>query len=838
MNYIKYILIILCAVFSVYSIHAQDFLKPQEYEIGPIIIEGADNFDPQALKAISGLRQADRIMIPGDKITKAIQNLWAEELFNDVQIYAEKIIGDVIYLKIKLVTRPKLSYFSFSDNVTKKEADKIRPEIDLFSGKTISENLVKTTAFRVRAFYIEKGFYRAKVNVIRKPDTLINNSEYFFIDVDKGNKVRIRDINFSGNESIKSGKLRRSMKDTKTKAIWRLFKNSKFNQTAFKRDKNNVINKYNEFGFRDARIVRDSVYLINKNNIGIDIEVDEGNKYYFGEIEWVGNTKFRSGYLDTILGIKKGDPFNKALLEQRLFMSEDGRDVSSLYMDRGYLFFNLTPVEMSITEDNQINYQMRIVEGKEARVKNIIIRGNTKTNEHVIRREIRTKPGDLFNRNDIIRTQRELSQLGYFNPEAFQVNPIPNPQDGTVDIEYTVEEKSSDQIELSGGYGAGRVIGTVGLSFNNFSMRNFFKKGAWQPLPSGDGQQLALRAQTNGRFFQSYNLSFTEPWLGGKKPNSLTSWLTHSQFGNNFKRKDPAYQGVSISGFGVGFGRRLKWPDDYFTSYHEISYQYYDVKNYANIFAFDNGYSNNIAYKFMLSRNSIDNPIYPKEGSKISFSAKATLPYSLFDGIDDYTTLSQQERFKYTEFYKLKVTGEFYFPLTKDKKLVLMPRFGYGIMGAYNQSKGISPFERYYVGGSGLTGINQLDGREIIAMRGYGDQDLSSSLGDPIVAKYTLELRYPISLNPSATFYVLGFVEAGNTYTKIQNFNPFNVKRSAGLGVRIFLPMFGMLGLDYGFGFDRLDPHSKGFQGHNLEINQKGFKGQFHFTIGMNLGEL
>lgn len=838
MNYFKHILIIICAVFSVYSIHAQDFLKPQEYEIGPILIEGADNFDPQALKAISGLRQGDRIMIPGDKITKAIQNLWAEELFNDVQIFAEKIVGDVIYLKIKLLTRPKLSYFSFSDNVTKKEADKIRPEIDLFSGKTISENLVKTTAFRVRAFYIEKGYYRAKVNVIRKPDTLINNSEYFFIDVDKGNKVRIRDINFYGNESIKAGKLRRSMKDTKTKAIWRLFKNSKFNQTAFKRDKNNVINKFNEFGFRDARIVRDSVYLINKKNIGIDIEVDEGSKYYFGEIEWVGNTKFRSGYLDTILGIKKGDPFNKAMLEQRLFMSEDGRDVSSLYMDRGYLFFNLTPVEMSITEDNHINYQMRIVEGKEARVKNIIIRGNTKTNEHVIRREIRTKPGDLFNRNDIIRTQRELSQLGYFNPEAFQVNPIPNPQDGTVDIEYTVEEKSSDQIELSGGYGAGRVIGTVGLSFNNFSMRNFFKKGAWQPLPSGDGQQLALRAQTNGRFFQSYNLSFTEPWLGGKKPNSLTSWLTHSQFGNNFKRKDPGYQGVSISGFGVGFGRRLKWPDDYFTAYHEISYQYYDVKNYANIFAFDNGYSNNIAYKYMLSRNSIDNPIYPKEGSKISFSAKATLPYSLFDGVDDYTNLSQQERFKYTEFYKLKVTGEFYFPLTKDKKLVLMPRFGYGIMGAYNQSKGISPFERYYVGGSGLTGINQLDGREIIAMRGYGDQDLSSSLGDPIVAKYTLELRYPISLNPSATFFVLGFVEAGNTYTKIQNFNPFNVKRSAGIGVRIFLPMFGMLGLDYGFGFDRLDPHSKGFQGHNVEINQKGFKGQFHFTIGMNLGEL
>lgn len=845
MNLNKYILIVAGILITLTSF-SQDYLKPQEYEIGPIFIDGADNFDPQAIKAIAGLRQGDKIMIPGEKITQAIRNLWEEGLFSDVQIYADKIIGDVVYLKITLHPRPKLSYFTFSDNVSKKEADKIRPEIDLFSGKTISENLVNTTAFKVRAFYIEKGFYNATVNVVRKEDTLIANSEYFFIDVNKGNKVRIREINFYGNESIKAGKLRRAMKDTKTKAIWRLFKNSKYNRTAFKRDKNNVLNKYNEFGFRDARIVRDSVYLINNKNLGIDIVVEEGSKYYFGEIEWVGNTKFRSGYLDTVLGIKKGDPYNKALLEQRLFMSEDGRDITSLYMDRGYLFFNLTPVEMSITENNHINYQMRIVEGKEARVKNIIIRGNTKTNEHVIRREIRTKPGDLFNRNDIIRTQRELAQLGYFNPEAFQVNPIPNPQDGTVDIEYTVEEKSSDQIELSGGYGAKRIIGTLGLSFNNFSTKNFFKKGAWQPLPSGDGQQLAIRAQTNGRFYQSYNLSFTEPWLGGKKPNSLSVWLNHSQFGNNFKRKDPDYQGVSISGFGVGFGRRLKWPDDYFTSYHELSYQYYDVKNYSNIFAFDDGYSNNIAYKFMLSRNSIDNPIYPKEGSKLTFSAKATLPYSFFDGIDDYSSLTSQERFKYTEYYKIKFTGEFYFPISKDKKLVLMPRFGFGMMGAYTKAKGISPFERYYVGGSGLTGINQLDGREIIALRGYNDpqnssgnpQGVSSALGDPIVAKYTMELRYPISLNPSATFYVLGFVEAGNTYTSFNKFNPFRVKKSAGLGVRIFLPMFGMLGLDYGFGFDKLDPHSNGYSNHNNTIQQKGFNGVLHFTIGMNLGEL
>jgi outer membrane protein insertion porin family len=844
----KRICVLLFCVFATFFSQAQNYMKPQEYEIGPISIDGADNFDPQALKAISGLRQGDRVMIPGEKISNAIRKLWEENLFSDVQIYADKIIGDIVYLKIVLQTRPKLSYFSFSENVTKKEADKIRPEIDLFSGKTVSENLVTSTAFKVRSFYVEKGYYKASVNVVRKIDTLVNNSEFFFIDVDKGPKVRIKEINFYGvsDESVKIGKLKRSMKDTKTKAIWRLFKNSKFNSTAFKRDKNNVLNKFHQHGYRDAQIVKDSVYLIDDKHLRIDMYVEEGAPYYFGDIEWVGNTKFRSGYLDTILGIKSGDPFNKALLEQRLFMSEDGRDVSSLYMDRGYLFFNLTPVEMSITDDNKINYQMRMVEGKEARIRNIIIRGNTKTNEHVIRREVRTKPGDLFNRNDIIRTQRELAQLGYFNPEAFQVNPIPNPQDGTVDIEYTVEEKSSDQIELSGGYGMRRIIGTVGLSFNNFSTRNFFKKGAWQPLPSGDGQQLALRAQTNGRFFQAYNLSFTEPWLGGKKPNSFSSWLTHSQFGNNFKRNDPGYSGVSISGVGVGFGRRLKFPDDYFTAYHEISYQYYDVRTaagggaggFTQFLAMNNGYSNNIAYKYMLSRNSVDNPIYPKEGSKLTFSAKATLPYSFFDGIKDYSTVEEQERLKFTEFYKFKMTGEFFFPLTKDKKLVLMPRFGFGLMGAYTQAKGIAPFERYYVGGSGLTGVGQMDGREIIALRGYNDQTVSSQFGDPIVAKYTMELRYPISLNPSATFYVLAFAEAGNTYPIINRFDPFNVKRSAGLGVRIFLPMFGMLGLDYGFGFDNLDSHSSGFGTHNSEIMNKGFRGQFHFTIGMNLGEL
>lgn len=835
----RFFIVLLVLTCAKSGILAQGYQNPQEYEIGPITIEGAANYDHQALKLIAGLRQGDKITIPGDDITKAIKNLWKEDLFSDIQIYLDKVVGNLAYLKIVVKDRPKLSYYRFSDNVNKKEADKIREQLDLFSGKTISGSVVKTTEFKTRAFFVDKGYYSAKAHVNRVVDTLVNNSEYFVINVDKGKKVRIKKINIIGNTSVKASKLKKAMKDTKQKAIWRLFKNSKYNSTAYNRDKRNLINKYNEFGYRDARITSDSVYLMSNKNLGIDIHVEEGDKYYFGNITWAGNSKFRTGFLDTVVGIKYGDVFNKALLDQRLFMSEDGRDVTSLYMDRGYLFFNLTPIEVGIDEGKHISYQMNIVEGKEARVKNVIIKGNNKTNEYVIRREIRTKPGDLFSRNDIIRTQRELSQLGYFNPDGFQVNPIPNPKDGTVDIEYTVEEKSSDQIQLSGGYGGGRLIATVGLNFTNFSMQKFFKKDAWKPLPSGDGQQFGIQVQTNGRYYQSYNLSFTEPWLGGKKPNSLSFWLNNSSYtSNGLKRKDPSYAGVSISGLGIGLGRRLKWPDDYFSVYHEISYQYFDVTNYGYLFSLANGYSNNICYKYALTRNSVDSPIYPREGSKLMFTAKATLPYSLIGPKKDYSDVSEQTRFKYNEYFKFKFTGEFYFPLTKDKKLVLMPRFGFGMMGAYTAAKGLSPFERFYLGGSGLTGTSQLDGREIIALRGYDNQAISSQQGDPLIAKYTLELRYPISLNPQATVFVLGFLEAGNTYTNWKTFNPLNVKRSAGLGVRIFLPMFGLLGLDYGFGFDQLDSHSVGYQSNNQQIQSKGYRGQFHFTIGMNLGQL
>ncbi len=816
------------------------YKMPQEYEIGPIRVVGADNYDHQAIKLISGLRQGQRIMIPGDKITKAIRNLWDEGIFSDVEIAVEKEINGVVYLVISLKPRPKLSRFRF-EGINRREADKLREEITLYSGKTITENLVFNTQNKIKGFYREKGYYGVKVDIHRQTDSLMNDSEMFTIHVEKGNKIKIGTLDFEGNNSVPTWKLRLAMKDTKQKAFWRFFKRSKFSTSAYDRDKVALISKFNAIGLRDAVITYDTVYQADEKNLAIIIRIDEGNKYYFGNIDWVGNTKFRSGYLDTVLGIKYGDVYNKPLLDQRLNMSPDGRDISSLYMDRGYLFFQIQAVEQNV-KDNHISYQMRIIEGKEARVKRIIIKGNTKTNEHVIRREIRTKPGDLFNRNDIIRTQRELSQLGYFNDQAFQINPIPNPQDGTVDIEYVVEEKSSDQIELSGGYGAGRIIGTLGLTFNNFSIQNTFKKGAWTPLPAGDGQRLSIRAQSNGRFYQGYNFSFTEPWMGGKKPNSFSLWLNHTQYSQNgtVRKSDINYQGIGISGAGVGLGRRKKIPDDYFSAYYEFAYQYYDVRNSASIFPdFSNGYSNDISLKYVLQRNSVDSPIFPREGSKIGLTMKSSLPYSLLDNVDDYSTMSLQEKYKYLEYYKIKLTGEWYLPLSSDKKLVLMPRFGLGFMGSFSADKGLSPFERFYLGGNGLTGINQFGGREIIALRGYEDNALSSRSGDPIIAKYTLEMRYPISLNPQATFFLLAFAEAGNTYQSAAKFNPFNVKKSAGAGIRIFLPMFGMLGLDYGWGFDYLDPHASGYKGtSDQSIDKKGYYGRLNFTIGMNLGEL
>ncbi|MFA7272590.1 MAG: outer membrane protein assembly factor BamA [Crocinitomicaceae bacterium] len=823
-----------------------DYRTPKEYEIGPIRIDGADNFDHNSIRLIAGLRQGQKITIPGDQVSKAIRNLYKEELFSNIEIIAEKEVAGVLYMAIKLTPRPKLSRFKFK-GINKREADKVREEISLFAGKTISENLIYTTESKIRGYFREKGYYATSVKINRQTDTLINNSQIFLIDIDKGSKVRIRSIDIEGNASITDFKAKMAMKDTKEKKFWRFFKRSKFTVAAYERDKKAILSKFNAIGLRDAAIVSDTVILFDKKNLVIKMKISEGEKYYFGNVNWVGNTKYRSSYLDSLLGIKYGDIYDKPLLDQRLFQSQDGRDVTSLYMDRGYLFFQVTPVETNVT-DNHINHEMRIIEGKEARIKNIIVKGNTKTNDYVVRREIRTKPGDLFSKNDIIRTQRELAQLGYFNDQAIQIIPLPNPQDGTVDIEYIVEEKSSDQIELSGGYGGvgvngkGSIIGTLGLTFNNFSTKNFFKPGAWAPLPAGDGQRLSIRAQSNGRYYQSFNFSFTEPWLGGKKPNSLTMYASHTLISSSGTLKsNDNFTGASISGGGVGLGRRKKVPDDFFNAYYELAYQYYDIRKYSifPVFANGQGFANDISLKYVLQRSSISAPIYPQSGSNMTFTAKTSAPYSVFDGEKDYSTYSDQQKYKFLEYYKLKFTGQWYFPLTKDKKLVLSPRVGFGFLGTYAQGKGVIPVERFTLGGSGLTGVNQLGGREIIALRGYDDGVLSSQGGDPLIAKYTLELRYPISLNPSATFFITAFGEAGNTFPSVREFDPFNVKRSAGLGIRVFLPMFGMLGIDYGFGFDRVDAWGQGFGGTgNQDVLRKGYTGKLTFTIGANLGEL
>ena len=819
------------------------YSQPKEYELGPIRVIGADNFDHQAIKLIAGLRQGQKIILPSNDISNAIKNLWNEEIFSNVAIYVTKEIAGVVYLTIAVEARMKLSKFSFK-GIGKRDADKLREEIKLFTGKTITENLVFQTKTKIRGYFREKGFFKAAVDISRVKDTLINSSEMFIIKIDKGNKIGIKEIVISGNSEIPTWKLKMAMKDTKQKGILRIIKRSKYTESSYEKDKISLLAKFNKVGLRDASISFDTVYQLNSKNLMIEINITEGEKYYFGDIEWLGNTKYRSSFLDTVLGIKKGDLYNRNLFEQRLNGSGDGRDINSLYMDQGYLFFQVMPVEINVNQ-NMINYQIRIIEGKEARNGTITIKGNTKTNDFVILREIRTKPGDLFNKGDIMRTQRELAQLGYFNEQAFQVNPLPNPSKGTVDIEYVVEEKNSDQIELSGGYGgagpnsSGRIIGTLGLTFNNFSTRNFFKKNAWSPLPGGDGQRLSLRAQSNGRFYQSYTFSFIEPWLGGKKPNSLSFSINHTALSSNGKlRSEDGYAGLSISGVGLGIGKRNKWPDDYFSTYIELGYKYYDVVNDTRFPVFSKGIANDISLQYTIQRSSVSAPTYPQSGSNFTFLSKATLPYSSLTS-KDYSLLSPQERYKYLEYYRLKFTAEWFLPLSKDKKLILMSRFGMGYLGAYNKAKGVSPFERYSMGGSGLSGVNQIGGISILALRGYEDQSISSAGGDPIVAKYTIELRYPISLNPQATFFALAFLEGGNTFPTFDKFNPFNVKRTAGIGIRVYLPMFGMLGLDYGLGFDKLNTWSSGYgSASDISIGTKGYYPKLSFSIGMNLGEL
>lgn len=804
------------------------YSSPKEYEIAAITFRTKDNsaLDQNILRLLSGLQVGDRIEVPGDRISRAIEALWKQGLFTGISINASKIENDRIFLEVELQERPRLSRFRFT-GVKKNEADDLREQVRLIRGKPINENLIVTTKATVNNYFIDKGFMNVSVNVSSQPDTIPGGGELMNIEVKKGKRVKIHKINIYGNEAIADSKLKRKMKNTKENPWWSLFTTSKYMEENFIEDKGKVLALYFDKGFKDASITRDTVYRYDSKRIDIDIHINEGSRYYFRNITWVGNTKYTSKQLSDILGIKRGDVFNQANLEQNLFMNANESDVSSLYMNDGHLFFQVTPVETYVDNDS-VDIEMRIYEGKQARINRVTIVGNDKTNDHVVMREIRTRPGQLFRRTDIIRTQRELSQLGYFDPEKMGVNPMPNPQDGTVDIEYQVEEKPSDQLQLSGGWGAGRLIGNLGLAFNNFSAKRFFKKNAWTPLPSGDGQRLSINASSTGRAFQSYNLSFTEPWLGGKKPNSLTITAYHSIFGNGAPKNDPLLSVTKNTGLILGYGRRLKWPDDFFTLQHSISYQYYELIN-STAFILSNGFANNLSFTNVISRNSIDAPIYPKSGSNISLSLQFTPPYSLFSGNSDIQYVNDQERFKWVEFHKWKFDAQWFTPLTKNKNtLVLMTRANFGFVGLYNRNKGLAPFERFRYGGTGLSGLTfgaQFLGAEIVGLRGYEDGSISAQLGSgdaPIYARYTMELRFPISLNPSATVFALAFAEGGNAWSTFNDYNPFNIKRSAGVGVRVFLPMFGLLGLDYGYRFDDI-PGRPDMQ-----------KGIFHFIIGQN----
>ncbi len=825
---------------------------PRKYEIGGILVDGAVITDVERIISFSGLRRGKEITIPGNDISSAIKKLWEVNNYSDINIYADKITGNTIFLRISLKERSRMSRFQLK-GVTNSQAKTLKENLNLYSGKLITESLLDQTKFICTDYFVEKGYLNTTVNITSIPDTAVNNAQILVINVKKGNRIKINEIIIEGNELtektkfplsifkkeakvMSDRKIKKTLKDNKEKKWYRFWKRSKFQEEKYKGEKQMIIAKYNSKALRDAKIVFDTVYTNDPSTVNIKMKISEGSKYYFRNINWVGNTKYRSGQLDTILGIKKGDEYNKLKLESKLYMSQSELDISSLYMDEGHLFFQITPIEKTV-ENDSIDIDILIYEGKIARIGTVTINGNTKTNDHVVRRELRTKPGMIFSRADIIRSQRELSNLGYFDPERMGVNPIPNPADGTVDIEYTVAEKPSDQIELSGGWGGGRFVGSLGLSFTNFSTKNFFDAESWSPLPTGDGQRLSLRGSAN-IFFQSLSLSFTEPWLGGKKPTSFSVNAYYSlQKLNQEKRGSELARTFDVLGAAVGLGTRLKVPDDFFTLYGELGYEYYTLNNYNLLDGFDNGFANNLSLKFTISRNSIDQPIYPRSGSEITFSVKTTAPYSLFDGRDDYSDLTNQQKFKWVEYNKIKFVTKWYTPLSKDRKLVLHSSIGFGFLNSWSKNKGVSPFERFFYGGSGLTGF-RLAGREYIALRGYEDNSISSQGGDALITKYKVELRYPISLNPSATVFALAFGEAGNSWNSYSQYNPFDVKKSAGVGVRLFLPMFGLIGLDYGWG---LDPLSPGDSGYRPSLHSPGvFKpqGQFHFTIGMNIGEL
>lgn len=818
----------ICVLFA--DMQAQN--DPKLLEIGGITIKGAETRDRNAIKSIAGFREGDKIQVPGPLVQKAVKSLLKLSLFDDVQIYRDSTVGNVVFLTINLVEKPILSRYSYK-GITKSNQEDLNEILEgaLKKGGIVTDDQKALAQRKIKEFYIEKG--RLDVNVVVKEynDEQRPGAVRLEFDIDKGPRVKVGNIVFEGNDQVKSRKLRKNME--KTKRRFTLFKKSKYIEKEYKEDLKKLIAYYNKEGFKNASIVMDTVTRPGKHLL-IQLKIDEGNRFYFRNITWKGNALYTDEYLNAILGIVKGDVYNPELLNNRLKFSLDGRDISSLYLDDGYLAFEVTPAEVAIEKDS-VDLEMRIFEGPQFTVENVVIKGNDRTNEHIIRREIRTRPGKKFSRSDIIRSQREIINLGYFNPEALGINTPVNQNRGTVDIEYTLEEKPSDQLELSAGYGGfSGLIGTLGVVFNNFSVRNLKDRATWSPLPQGDGQKLSLRVQSNSQFFRTYNFSFTEPWLGGKKPQSFTVGAVQTAFDYSLQNQGK----FSITRGFIGLGSQLKWPDDFFSTNTTLNLERISLENFTGFtFGVNTGVFNNFSLRQTFTRSSVSDPLFPRRGSRISLSIQATLPYSIFRGIDNSKLTAEEERdliqklkeeggpgnpptqaainaaiateiqsktFKWLEYHKWKFNAEMYYNLFD--KLVVAANIKMGFLGRYNNELGLSPFERFEIGGDGIT--NQaagLQGKEILALRGYAVNEIPGNgvAGAPIFNKYTVELRYPLSLNPNSTIYVTAFAQGGNAYANFKQYNPFDLRRSAGLGARVFLPMFGLLGFDYGFGFDK-----------------------------------
>ena len=856
------------------------FENGKEYILADVEVTGKVSYNQQTVVTFSGLEKGQNIMVPGEDISAAIKKLWKLGLFSDVNFYVNKIEGDSIFLELNLNESPKLADVKIV-GIKKGKADEIIKQADLKKGKIVNENLITTTKNYIENKYKKEGFYNSKVNINTIPDSTENNVK-MVVNVNKGTKVKVKKIDFIGNNEIKDRKLKIAFKNTKQKSPLHIFKRSKYIKEKYKEDLVSLINKYKEKGFRDARVTSDSIIYNKKSNtVSIKVNLEEGKKYYFGDIRYLGNTVYTDQQLSRILGIKKGDVYNGVMLQKRIAdqSKPDGEDITNLYQNNGYLFSSINPVEVK-TYNDTIDFEIRIVEGPIAYFNKITVIGNDKTNDHVIYRELRTKPGQKYSKEELIRSIRELGQLGFFDPESIKPDfKNVDAQAGTVDIEYSVVEKGSSQIELQGGYGGGGFIGTLGLSFNNFSAKNIFKKGAYKPLPMGDGQKMSLRLQGSS-YFQTYSLSFSEPWFGGKKPVSFSTSISHSkQFLYNFQTRDVTRdQSFNITSLSIGLAKRLTVPDDFFVLSHTASFQYYKLNNYnTGLFTFGNGASRNLAYTLGLSRNSKGtNPVFPTYGSEFSISGRFTLPYSLLNGIDygdlknqqayklkydpnihsnntqansnnqipiegdylvetfegsgiyetvgnDWQSASadkakvDQKRFNWLEYYKIKFKADWYTRIYE--KLVLRSMGEFGFLGAYNSERGLVPFERFYLGGDGLANFS-LDGREVIQLRGYPNNSLSSIDGGTVYNKFSLELRYPITLKPAASIYMLSFLEAGAAFDNFKDYNPFNLQRSAGFGLRVFMPAFGLLGIDFAHGFDAIP-------GQNIKSGW-----QTHFIIG------